>query len=421
MPVPRHYRSHPDGKALGQTIKVWKVQTKKFPEIDPGLVSDPLGFDDSPDTEFISSGLNSKGPNSVALARQGNYFLWGFSASPSDMTPEARKLFLNAICYIRKFDGQKPLVRRQQSSRRWALIYAGYLQQIQDDRFLEQLFPKEVRERFGKDPEKYITFYEENLEYLHPAGVGFAADEDVKGLGLSNRKVDLLDQCIRMLEKADQPDLARRILTRYTTEDFADARSWRTWLEANRDRFFFTDVGGFKFLVAPESLNRATSQPEAESPVIATLQVSPARVKAGETLDLVVRVRMAPTWHIYAAGGSGPGIPTSLRLKLPEGIEAEGVWSSPESVRGSDGQMIHEGAVEFRCKLRVNGDAAPGPIEVTCEFGYQACDPHSCRPPTREELTGKVEVIGSAAANSRPTWPSSRGPSSSSRASNRPY
>ncbi len=96
----------------GETLKVWKVQDRAFPAIDPGLIYDPDGFEDSPDTERIASGLNSKNPRAIALARQGSFFLWGFSASPTDMTPEARKLFLNAVAYIRKFDGQTPLVHR---------------------------------------------------------------------------------------------------------------------------------------------------------------------------------------------------------------------------------------------------------------------------------------------------------------------
>jgi hypothetical protein len=84
-----------------------------------------------------------------------------------------------------------------------------------------------------------------------------------------------------------------------------------------------------------------------------------------------------------------------LKLRLPEGIETEGDWSYPESIRGPDGQMIYEGSVEFRRKLHVTADGARGAIRVTCEFGYQACDPRSCRPPTREELEAKVEITGS--------------------------
>jgi hypothetical protein len=267
-PTPENYRHWPGGERLGKTMKVWKVQDKKFPEIDPGLVSDPYGFADSPDAEVMSSGLNSKGPDSVTLGRHGNFFLWGFSAQPSDMTAEARKCFLNSICYIKKFDGQRPMVSRTSSGRQWALVYAGYLKHIKDENFIKQLFSEDLRKRFGKDPEKYIKYYEENLEYLYsPGSNGFVVDEDVKGLGLSNRQVELLDRCVTFLEKGEQRDLALRILKRYTREGFADAKQWRPWLEKNRNRLFFTDVGGYKFLVAeappakPASEAAATARP----------------------------------------------------------------------------------------------------------------------------------------------------------------
>ena len=252
--VPPEYRHYPGGEKLGDTIKVWKVQTKKFPEIDPGMVSDPYGFADSPDAEVISSGLNGKGPDSVALGRHGNFFLWGFSGSPADMTPEARKCFVNSICYIKKFDGQKPFVKKTSSGREWSLVYAGYMEQFANQDFVKTMFPEDVRKRLGKDPAKYVSYYKENLEYLIPAQSGFAVDEDVKGLGLSNRKVELLEQCVALLERGERTDTAFRILKRYTTESFGDAQRWRSWLRENRNRIFFTDAGGFKFLVAPDSL-----------------------------------------------------------------------------------------------------------------------------------------------------------------------
>src|SRR5262249_40883269 len=140
LPTPENYRHWPGGEKLGKTMKVWKVQTKKFPEIDPGLVSDPYGFADSPDAEVISSGLNGKGPECVALGRHGNFFLWGFSAQPSDMTAEMRMCFVNTVHYIKKFDGQKPLVRKTSSGREWALVCAGYVKQISDEQYLTQNF-----------------------------------------------------------------------------------------------------------------------------------------------------------------------------------------------------------------------------------------------------------------------------------------
>jgi len=67
-------------------------------QTDPRLVSNPCGFGEAADEEIISSGLNKKGPESVARARHGNFFLWGFSVSPRGMTPEARRCFVNVTC-----------------------------------------------------------------------------------------------------------------------------------------------------------------------------------------------------------------------------------------------------------------------------------------------------------------------------------
>ena len=416
-------------KKLGKTIKVWRVQTKKFPQVDPGLVSNPYGFADSPDAEVISSGLNSKGPESVALARHANFFLWGFSASPKDMTPEARKCFVNAVCYIKKFDGQRPIVRKvgRGYTRQGALWEAYYLRHVFDEaafkselpeslrndaqkyaryraaamRMVDGCYPKELRRAFGNDPEKYIAWTKENLEYLRFEGddAKTVIDPDVKRLGLSNRKIELLYRCVAMLKRGEDPDLALRILKRYTTEDFVTARDWESWLGANRDRLFFTEIGGFKWVVAPKSMVAAatssTERPDAENPVRVTTELAPARARPGETLDLIIRLETAPTWHIYAAEASkGPGIPTRVTLDLPEEVEAAGSWSYPEPARSSDGQMTYEGTFEFRHRLRVKAGAGRGPFEVACQLTYQSCDPRSCRPPTTAPLKARGEVTG---------------------------
>ncbi len=440
-PVPVSYRSWPIGERLGETMKVWRVQKRGWSaerpddlSYLPGMVSDPCGFLDSPDCEFMASGLNMKSPEAVAIGRQGNFLLWGFYSPPSDLTPEARHCFVNAICYIKKFDGQVPLVRKTQrgvaSARQRALVYAADFKMILDREWFigtqpesirkdpakiaelhrervqqyQDHFPEELRRAFGNDSEQYIKYYQDNLEFLGPVGgPGFplAVDEDVKALGLSNRKVELLDRCISMLEHGEQPDRALRVLKRYTSEDFADAKVWRSWLLAHRDRMFFTDVGGFKFMIAPESMRGASStaplrpEPDPEHPVASYAELLPRKVIAGETLDLVVRVKTAPTWHIYATTGSkGPGIPTALKLETPKGIRPEGEWIGPEPSRGLDGQMIHEGTFEFRRKLRVKSDAALGSIRVLCEFSYQACNLRACQPPAKDNLEATATIIG---------------------------
>jgi Disulphide bond corrector protein DsbC len=444
-PTPAEYRSWPEGEHFGASIKVWKVQERGWSldkpddlSVPPGMVADSYGFTDSPDAEIIAAGINTKCPDSVAIGRQANFLLWGFYGSPSNLTAEARKCFVNAICYIKQFDGQKPLVHKPRGpwrSRRWGLAFAFYFQSICDRKqFLisqpaetrndtakiddlhrlrmEQCrgeFPKQLQQQFGSDPRRYVEYYRDNIELLFPTetrGVTFTADEDVKALGPTNRSITLLERCISMLEQGDRPDLALRVLKRYTTESLNSAPDWKSWLDAHRSRLYFTDIGGFKFLVAPESLvpasklrgeNGVTPEPDAENPVVATAELHPVRVRPGEELELVVRIKVAPVWHIYSIGKSGgPGMPTTLKLMLPKGIEAKGEWALPDPIRVSDGQTAYEGAIEFRRRLRVAGDCAVERIDVACELGYQTCNAFSCQLPTRVTLRAKGEVSNGA-------------------------
>jgi hypothetical protein len=86
-----------------------------------------------------------------------------------------------------------------------------------------------------------------------------------------------------------------------THDDDHRAARWRSGLDTNCRRLFFTDIGGYKFLVAPESLeSRAAIQkvgdvPDAKQPIISHAEISPAKVRAGEALELIVTVKVAPT------------------------------------------------------------------------------------------------------------------------------
>src|SRR5688572_10947681 len=106
--MPEGYRSWEAN--LPATIDAWKVQDGKLGEtVDYGLVSSPYGFEDTPDAEWISGGVNSKGPKSMALGRHGNWFLWGFAGDPRQMTESARQVFLNTLVWMKQFDGKAPI------------------------------------------------------------------------------------------------------------------------------------------------------------------------------------------------------------------------------------------------------------------------------------------------------------------------
>ncbi|HVU86316.1 MAG TPA: hypothetical protein VHD36_03280, partial [Pirellulales bacterium] len=201
VPTPIGYRELTTDESLGSTMRVWKVHTKTNPQV--GLVSSLYGFEDSPDAEVIARGISSKGPDTVALARHGNFLLWGFAGSPSVMTEDAQRVFVNAISYMKQFHGAKPLVRRKAPSREWAIRvcaaatpeaieqaateqrallrkllaknpklvpeeYKGnvdkliaerekHLREPQDPSTMNYYFPEAIRKQFGADFAKYLS------------------------------------------------------------------------------------------------------------------------------------------------------------------------------------------------------------------------------------------------------------------------
>jgi hypothetical protein len=259
--VPGNYRMYPEGRDLPETIQGWKVHEGEFPAIDVGLVSDPYGFEDSPDCEWISSGINSKGPLSMALGRQGHLFLWGFYGDPSRMTPSAQRVFLNTIVYMKGFDGAPILVREPKHARDYALMYSEMAKSLANDKgaaeWLRKRFPSELWESTGGDGDKLGEFYRTHLEFLHSTDQGFAVDPDLVALNVSNRKPEFFERVLERLDADAKDASARRLLSRYAPDaSRMDPPVLRKWLEENRQRLYFTDTGGFQWRISPPAASR---------------------------------------------------------------------------------------------------------------------------------------------------------------------
>lgn len=259
--VPAGYRDHPAGKDLPETIKAWKVQEGALgKEIDYGLVSDPYGFEDSPDAEWISSGDNSKGPRSVALGRHGNFFLWGFGADPTQLTESGRHVFLNVLHYMKGFAGKTALVERKLSSRDWAPLYVSYVEKYKDSEderlqgWIRKIFGEKIRAETQLESDKLEKYLAENMEFLRHDGQSFVRDDDLAALGVSGRKPAFFPAVLARLEKDAQDELALRLVERYLAPAGApsDPGALAKWLDEKRERLFFSDVGGYRWFVSPK-------------------------------------------------------------------------------------------------------------------------------------------------------------------------
>jgi DsbC/DsbD-like thiol-disulfide interchange protein len=136
-------------------------------------------------------------------------------------------------------------------------------------------------------------------------------------------------------------------------------------------------------------------EPTAEKPVVAAAGLRPAKGVGGDTLELVIEIRIAAGWHIYAVDTPvGSAIPTSLAEKLPEGIVVAGAWQYPKAASAPEAPGgIYERRLSFRRPLKITEGARAGRIIVTCDLTYQACDPFHCQPPQTLTLSTNGEVV----------------------------
>jgi hypothetical protein len=154
---------------------------------------------------------------------------------------------------------------------------------------------------------------------------------------------------------------------------------------------------------APADAGEAQSdlpEPSNARPVVVAASLAPARIAAGATSVLTIRVKVAPTWHIYPLGDSGgANAPTELGLDLPAGIAWSGEWSEPPLSRDPmTHAAIHSGEFEFRRTLKADPSAAGSTHELEGWMSFQVCDPMMCRPPARLDWKATLIVLAATGA-----------------------
>lgn len=458
-PTPEGIKSFPhyfEGHKVPETMEMWRVQTYDFSgqmqDVRVGMVARPGGYEDSPEAEWICGGECAKSPDAVALARHGNFFHWGFAASPAFMTDEAKPLLANAIVYISKFAGQTPIARKYDdriSTREYIAdrkefmsrgSYQNYVKsmeefnrstlakqaevqkrvdageevpenelfylnaRVEDIPTYEQYLQSQARDlyaQFGTDIEKYHAYFDQNLPYFYAAGYGLVIDEEAKALGIANNDITLIDKAIAIWEDRSNIEVGRRLLERYTLMNFSTAAQWRKWFDQNRDNMFFSESAGWKWLV--------NSREEGANPYFDYFMRSKAeRAAVGQTDDnnpvaittdasmlydgswvVTVRMTIHQGYHIYDRVASDDVfVPTEVKFCLPEGVEAVGGVVRPA------GQFYTAGGTtvfrnEAVFQQRVRGAAVDSELKVAVE--WQCCDPTICFPPQLEEVVVKFQ------------------------------
>ncbi len=425
-------------------MDMWQVQKESYLSqkgLKVGLVARPWGFSDSPDTEYISAGESTKSPDAVALGRHGNFFFWGFAASPSLMTDEARLVFANALVYTASKRGEKVLSRkyedrvatksyikemkhhltREAYESRVALEKSHHQQMAETHKKLkeksdkreelsnnermtlarnmgaykqttwEAYIEKNARmkelKQFGTDVNKMIAFIDENADYLYGGKkfYEFEVDNDAKSLKTSIVDKELLNKAIALWESGKDVAKAKRILDRYTLCAFETAGEWRTWYDTYKDNLFFTQSGGWIYMVDSDDIFAQGNDYRAKAAYVATRDMkfpkltnsSPVAMQSklvffdGGQQGIVTRVKILDSYHIYSFVAEGDAYSvTEFDYTLPAGV------TLAEKIMPTDEFYLESGTTRYTKDVifvqMLDGRAKEGEVTVKCT--YQACD-----------------------------------------------
>ncbi|PKQ63900.1 hypothetical protein BZG02_07775 [Labilibaculum filiforme] len=256
---------------------------------------------------------------------------------------------------------------------------------------------------------KYLL---ENMDYFYAepdAFEGLKIDEDCKSLGIANTDIKILDAAISLLEKNKDIEKANRLLWRYTLEDFKTAKEWRAWYTKYKNKMFFTQSGGFVWMINDPNANPdirprndkkeeveiadeltklglQLAEPTHENPVSVGAMLVDGKNENEKTV--LIETNIMSGYHIYAYVPSGEAyIKTELGLDLPEGVDLVGKWdkSSPAPYPGKDKILIYKGESSFKQAIKFDGKIAKG-TKVKCWLYYQCCDASICFPPQKKEF-----------------------------------
>lgn len=397
LETPENYSHYPAGKDLPSSMPAWLVQNIAFPDMQPGLVADSFGFDDSPDAEWISGGTNSKGPTSLALGRQGNLFMWGFYAAPQHLTESGKRVFLNSVVYISEFKDARPLVARKAPARERVFLYMHYVDEregsARTQEIVEQLFPAELLKSTEYDTDAMVAYYKTNLEYLHRFDGRFLVDPIMQDLRISNRRLEMLDMIAARFTKDAGDAIASELAARYVDPAIMPSpEAFAVWLAIHRGTLYFSDVGGFRWF-SPDVPSLPQKAVDGDQVKISLL-TQPRVLTPGTTGELVLRLQLADGWHTYAPTSEG-GFPLALDFTWPEGITPVGSPQCPpghmvkDAVLGNMEEIA--GTVLVRQGVQVASDLSPGGRSIQCKVNITVCDALQCLPP--QSIPVETELI----------------------------
>lgn len=151
---------------------------------------------------------------------------------------------------------------------------------------------------------------------------------------------------------------------------------------------------GIEPAVAATSIEEVfVPEPSPSEPVAAVMTIRPVRASIGDSVEVLVSVRIASAHVIHAKDDAGgPYFPLDVTATLPEGVEPNGDWRFPTSEKWHGNSPVYRNSVSLRRSLKVVAGPEPRNLMVKGELRYQVCTEELCWPPGKLELSAPLII-----------------------------
>ena len=145
----------------------------------------------------------------------------------------------------------------------------------------------------------------------------------------------------------------------------------------------------------------AQNAPPRLDPVQWSMTSAAEVAKPGATVPLHLTAKIEPGWHLYSLTIPKDLYPTKLTLVDNSAVDSYTVYQ-PQPVRAMDPNLkemveTYSNQAEFWIPATLKNDAA-GPVELTAQVRYRACDDKQCLNPRTKTATFKLTAAASAPA-----------------------
>jgi len=137
----------------------------------------------------------------------------------------------------------------------------------------------------------------------------------------------------------------------------------------------------------------AVPDPSPSEPVTAVMTIRPQRASVGETVEVLVQIRIASAHFIHAKDDAGgPFVPVAVNTTLPDGVEPIDDWQAPTPEKGRGNAPVYRNSVLLRRSLKVVASPALETLTVIGELQYQVCTDELCWPRGKLGLSAPLMI-----------------------------